>query len=102
MEKGKIIELIETLETLTREVTIQGSKPQDLPNTSNMFEAIWWEIKHCPFCLSELGKAQSRMEILSAHCTRDARYKAARECRTALQLLLRRAIGEDYGHADAL
>ena len=98
MDEGKIIELVEKLETLTWEVTIQGNKPQGLPNTSNMFEDIWWEIKHCPFCLSELGKAQSRMEMLLAHCTRDTRYKAARECRMALRLLSRRALGEDFGH----
>lgn len=98
MDDSKIIKLTEQLEELTKGVTIRGDKPEEMPPTLPIFEEIWWEVKHCQFCLSELGKAQSRMEMLSAHCTRDTRYKAARECRTALRLLRSRALGEDYGH----
>lgn len=98
MDEGKIIELTEQLEELTKGVTIRGDKPEDMPDTLPMFEAIWWEVKHCPFCLSELGKAQSKMVSLQSTCIRSIRYKAARECRTALRLLRRRALGKDYGH----
>ena len=98
MDKGKIIELTEQLEELTKGITIVGDKPEDMPDTLPIFEAIWWEVKHCQFCLYELGKAQSNMESLQSTCIRSIRYKAASKCRSALRLLRRRALSKDYGH----
>ena len=98
MNKDRIIELTAQLEEVTKLVTVAGTKPQNLPDTKVLFKALAEELPHDHFILCQFGKAESHMEILTGWCMRSTRYRSARECRTSLRLLQRRAIGEDYGH----
>jgi hypothetical protein len=100
LDEDKINELIDTLEELTKAVTIRGDKIHGMPDVQPMIEALWWEVKHCSFCLWKLSSAESNLNLLTRHTSRGLRYKAARECRASLYALRNRALGKDYGHGD--
>lgn len=98
MDKDRIIELTTQLEEVTKLVTVAGTRPENLPDTKALIQELAQEIPHDRFMLSMLSKAEKHMQNLTGWCLRSTRYRSARECRSSLRQLRRRAIGEDFGH----
>ena len=83
----KVVALALHLEELTKDVTWKGCRPEDLPDVHSVLEEIWWEVKHCRFCLCELGGIRQAFERLKGNWGRESRYKAAKDARTSLRAI---------------
>lgn len=97
----KVVALTLHLEELTKDVTWRGGKPEDLPDVLPVLEEIWWEVKHCRFCLCELAGVKKDFAKLSGHCPRESRYKAAKEARMSLNAIREHILGKSgYGDGE--
>jgi hypothetical protein len=97
----KVVALTLHLEELTKDVTWRGGKPEDLPDVLPVLEEIWWEVKHCRFCLSELGGIRKDFDQLKGNWGRESRYKAAKDAREGLRAIRDRIQGKS-GNGDGV